>query len=147
MTFRMVLVHPQIPPNTGSIARTCAATQTPLHLVKPIGFDLSDKALRRAGIDYWPHVDLTVHENLAAFEAAKGPGRLLAFSPRGTVHFQQFSYQPGDWLVHGAELEGLPESVLQWADHLLYIPILAEGVRSLNLASAASVSLYEALRA
>ena len=147
MTFRMVLVHPQIPPNTGSIARTCAATQTPLHLVKPIGFDLSDKALRRAGIDYWPHVDLTVHENLAAFEAAKAPGRLLAFSPRGTVHFQQFSYQPGDWLVHGAELEGLPESVLRWADHLLYIPILAEGVRSLNLASAASVSLYEALRA
>ena len=144
--LRVVLCYPQIPPNTGCIARTCAATQTALHLVEPLGFDISDKSLKRAGIDYWSSVDISIHPSFDEFQSKRARGRLIAFSPRGTVPYQSFKYQPGDYLIHGAELEGLPDSILECADSVAYIPITSTSVRSLNLAVSASLSLYEALR-
>lgn len=148
MKVNVVLCYPLIPQNTGSIARTCAATNSPLHLVKPLGFELSDRAMKRAGLDYWPHVKVLVHSSFNEFlqYTGRSPGRLLAFSPRGTVHFQSFSYTDNDYLLHGSETEGLPCELLSLADSILYIPIRSEGVRSLNLAVSASLSAYEALR-
>jgi tRNA (cytidine/uridine-2'-O-)-methyltransferase len=144
----IVLVNPQIPPNTGNIARTCAATNTPLHLVGPLGFDLSDRALTRAGLDYWPQVDLTLHDNWDSFSAAQGQrqGRTVGFSTSGRCSYTTFSYRPDDWLLFGSETTGLPKSVLAACDETVYIPMDRSVVRSLNLSVSAAVALFEALR-
>jgi tRNA (cytidine/uridine-2'-O-)-methyltransferase len=146
--LQIVLIQPQIPPNTGNIARTCAATQTPLHLVGPLGFDLSDRYLKRAGLDYWPHVDLHCHEDIASYQQCKAQtkGRQVGFSTKGTVNYIKFQFQPHDWLLFGRETTGLPDSVLKACDATVYIPMSQAHVRSLNLSVSVALGLFEARR-
>jgi tRNA (cytidine/uridine-2'-O-)-methyltransferase len=151
---RVVLYQPQIPPNTGNVARTCAATGQELHLVEPLGFEISDRQLRRAGLDYWPWVPLHRHCDWRRFQEERRTrgGRLVALSAHGTSPYTGFGYAATDWLLFGRETDGLPPPVLAEADICLTIPMARSrhhpggGVRSLNLASAAAVVLFEALR-
>jgi tRNA (cytidine/uridine-2'-O-)-methyltransferase len=145
---RVVLVNPQIPPNTGNIARTCAATGTELHLVAPLGFELSDRYLKRAGLDYWPQVKLHYHGNVEEFinHCQQRGGRLLGFTVRGKDCYTKFSFKEGDWLLFGSETEGLPQSLLAACDNTLYIPIANPNIRSLNLSVSVGIGLFEALR-
>lgn len=147
--FHIVLVHPEIPPNTGNIIRLCANTGCALHLVKPLGFSLDDKQLRRAGLDYHEYASVKVHDSWAAFVAAQQPPppRLFALTTKGTRTVHDTAFQPGDWLVFGSETQGLPPDIRhsmapeQW----LRLPMRA-GQRSLNLSNAAAVTVYEAWR-
>jgi tRNA (cytidine/uridine-2'-O-)-methyltransferase len=144
--MHIVLVEPEIPPNTGSIARLCAATETPLHLVGRLGFEIDDRHLRRAGLDYWPHVPLTRHETWEACRAAL-PGRWLGFSARASRLYTELRFRRDDVLVFGGETRGLPPPVqAELAPELYRIPITSPHVRSLNLANAVSIVLYEGLR-
>ena len=144
--MHIVLVEPEIPPNTGSIARLCAATGTPLHLVGRLGFTIDDKHLRRAGLDYWPHVPLARHDDWAAFTAAV-PGRRLAFSARAERVYTDVRFTPDDVLIFGGETRGLPDAIrAELAPDVYRIPITSPHVRSLNLANAVAIVLYEALR-
>jgi tRNA (cytidine/uridine-2'-O-)-methyltransferase len=145
---RIVLIQPQIPPNTGNIARTCAATGTELHLVGPLGFEISDRQLKRAGLDYWPHVQLTVHEDLAAFTAHHESigGRWVAFTAGGLHSYVEFKYDDSDWLLFGCETSGLPKVVLERAQGTVVIPMNRDHVRSLNLSVSAALGLFEARR-
>lgn len=145
---QVVLVQPQIPPNTGNIARTCAATCTPLHLVGPLGFEISDRYLKRAGLDYWPYVDLHYHESLADFQQhqQQRSGRRLGFSTTGKYSYVKFEYQPDDWLLFGCETAGLPAEVLQDCDATIYIPMHQAHVRSLNLSVSVAIGLFEVRR-
>jgi len=142
-----VLVNPQIPPNTGNIARTCAATQSPLHLVGPLGFDISHKAVKRAGLDYWDYVEMHYYKTFEIFEEQVTPNsRWIGFSKRGAVRYTDFQFQENDWLLFGSETEGLPDSILQRCHVPVYIPMSTAHVRSLNLATAVAIGLYEARR-
>jgi tRNA (cytidine/uridine-2'-O-)-methyltransferase len=145
---RIVLVHPQIPPNTGNIARTCAATELELHLVAPLGFEISDRYLKRAGLDYWPHVKLTYHSSPEEFikTAKQRGGRFIGFSVRGKQNYLDCEYQDDDWLLFGSETQGLPPEVLQACDITSFITMKSEHVRSLNLSVSVSVVLFESLR-
>lgn len=150
---RLVLFQPEIPPNTGNVARSCAATCTELHLIEPLGFEISDRTLKRAGLDYWPWVDLHRHPDWQAFrqEQRSRGGRLLALSRNGSRPYTEISYRADDWLLFGRETSGLPPEVVADADGCLAIPMPGAvehggGVRSLNLATAAGVVLFEALR-
>jgi tRNA (cytidine/uridine-2'-O-)-methyltransferase len=143
--MRIVLYQPEIPPNTGNIARLCAATGTPLHLIEPLGFKIDDKHLKRAGLDYWPNVDLTVHPHWAAFEAAHPLARIVLTSARAGEALHRFRFQPGDAIVFGPETRGLPDFLYDL--HPLRVRIPVHGtVRSLNLSTSAGILLYEALR-
>jgi len=157
--FHIVLVRPEIPQNTGSIARLVAATRTRLHLVGPLGFSLEDRYLKRAGLDYWPLVDLRTYpgwDDFAAAETSAGHDaitsnkdvrRLKYFSARASKSYLEADYAPGDFLVFGSETKGLGEEFLRTRMERTYrIPIFEPGVRSLNLANAVSIVLYEALR-
>ena len=145
--FRVSLVEPEIPPNTGNIARLCAATGSPLHLVEPLGFKLTDAALKRAGLDYWESVTLIRHASYERFAAAVSPARLFFFSTQGEHPYTAARYEPGDVLVFGSESKGLPAELLASnARNVLTIPVRTECVRSLNLATAVGIVLYEALR-
>jgi tRNA (cytidine/uridine-2'-O-)-methyltransferase len=144
--LHVALVEPQIPPNTGNIARLCAATGASLHLVEPLGFSLDDADLKRAGLDYWDAVDLWVHADWRAFRDAVAPERCLYFSARAERSFWDAPYRDRVVLVFGNETAGLPERIREkHADRLYRIPTL-EAVRSLNLATAVGIVLYEALR-
>ncbi|NDJ20272.1 tRNA (uridine(34)/cytosine(34)/5-carboxymethylaminomethyluridine(34)-2'-O)-methyltransferase TrmL [Nostoc sp. B(2019)] len=145
---QVVLVNPQIPPNTGNIARTCAATGTELHLVGPLGFEISDRYLKRAGLDYWPYVKLHYHESLEAFKSIhqERGGRWLGFTVRGSFNYVSFEFQADDWLLFGSETTGLPPTVLSATDANLYIPMAQPGVRSLNLSVSVAIGLFEARR-
>lgn len=142
----VVLIEPEIPPNTGSIARLCAATDTELHLVGRLGFSLDDRYLRRAGLDYWPHVRLSVHASWSDFLSARRPARLLGFSAHGPDSYTRVAFRPDDALVFGGEARGLPEELRRALEPLWRIPMSGSAVRSLNLANAVSIVLYEALR-
>lgn len=147
MPFHIVLVEPEIPPNTGSIARLCGATGTILHLVGKLGFAIDDKHLKRAGLDYWQAVDVRRWPDLAELQAAFPGGRYWYTSKKAAKTYIQADYQPGDFLVFGKESLGLPEELLQHnAQQAIRIPIFSPIVRSLNLANAAGIILYEALR-
>lgn len=145
---QVVLVHPQIPQNTGNIARTCAATATELHLVAPLGFEITDRYLKRAGLDYWPYVKLHYHASMEVFttHAQQRGGRLLGFSTRGSCSYIEHQYQLDDWLLFGSETQGLPEEVLAACDQLLRIPMAEPQVRSLNLSVSVAIGLFEARR-
>lgn len=145
--FHVVLVQPEIPPNTGNIARLCLATGSTLHLIKPLGFSIDDKQLRRAGLDYWEHVTVRVWEDFEAFQADAGPeARFWFFTTKTQRAFWDVPYQPGDYLVFGRETKGLPESLLlAHPDRVVTIPMKAE-TRSLNLATSVGIGLFEALR-
>lgn len=145
--FHVVLVHPEIPQNTGSIARTCAATRTPLHLVEPLGFSLDDRYLKRAGLDYWPSVALQVHPDWAASQRALADRRAIYFSARSDRSYVDAGFQPGDQLVFGCETKGLPREITEGHSEAIFrIPIFSDSVRSLNLSNAVAIVLYEALR-
>lgn len=144
--MHVALVEPEIPPNTGSIARLCAATETPLHLIGRLGFAIDDKHLKRAGLDYWPWVDVTQHADWEQFRAAV-PGRRLGFSARAARPYTAIAFAPGDVLVFGCETRGLPPAIKdELVDDLYAIPIASPHVRSLNLATAVAIVLYEARR-
>jgi tRNA (cytidine/uridine-2'-O-)-methyltransferase len=152
---QVVLFEPQIPPNTGNVARTCAACGCALHLIEPLGFRIDDRHLRRAGLDYWPLVDLHPHRSWPDFQQLRGtrPGRLLAFSSHGRLPYHQFRFEPDDWLLFGRECDGLPAQQLRDADAVLTIPMARHasqggrpGVRSLNLSVAVGIALFEVLR-
>jgi tRNA (cytidine/uridine-2'-O-)-methyltransferase len=145
--LHVALWQPEIPPNTGNIARSCAATWTTLHLIGRLGFRLDDRYLRRAGCDYWVDVDVRYHKGLEEFEAALPDSRVLPFSAHGSLPYTAIEYKPGDCLLFGSESQGLPADVLRrYRQGPLYIPMPAGKVRSLNLATAAGIVLYEALR-
>jgi tRNA (cytidine/uridine-2'-O-)-methyltransferase len=145
--IRVALVEPEIPPNTGNIARLCAATRVPLHIVGATGFRLDDKAVRRAGLDYWPEVDLHRHRNLEGLYESLPETRFLYLSTKAGQNYAEWEFAAGDCLIFGRETRGLPEDVLRsnW-DRCLKIPMLNPQVRSLNLATAVGIVLYEALR-
>ncbi|WP_204106667.1 MULTISPECIES: tRNA (cytidine(34)-2'-O)-methyltransferase [Spirulina sp. CCY15215] len=145
---QIVLVQPQIPPNTGNIARTCAATETPLHLVAPLGFEISDRHLKRAGLDYWPYVDIHYHADIEQFEKVcfEAGGRTLGLSVRGDRSYTDFSFREDDWLLFGSETSGLSPQILDKCDATLYIPMTQKEVRSLNLANSVAIVLFEARR-
>jgi tRNA (cytidine/uridine-2'-O-)-methyltransferase len=151
---RVVLFQPEIPPNTGNVARTCAATGSELHLIDPLGFTIDDRHLRRAGLDYWPLVDWHRHADFEAFlaERQRRGGRLLAFSSQAERPYSRHGFRPEDWLLFGRESDGLPGAVLECCDERLTIPMPRDrrreggGVRSLNLSVAVGVVVFEALR-
>lgn len=148
MSLHIVLVEPEIPPNTGNIARSCAATGTVLHLVKPLGFSIEDKALKRAGLDYWPYVHLEVHENLEEFlRKYKGSPMYLA-TTKGLHRHTDVVYKDGDMLLFGKETAGLPKGLVEEKkDHTIRIPMVDDvHLRSLNLSNSVSIVLFEALR-
>jgi tRNA (cytidine/uridine-2'-O-)-methyltransferase len=147
--LHVVLVQPEIPPNTGSIARLCAATGTRLHLVKPLGFSLDDRYLKRAGLDYWPHVDLRVHETWEEFLADEQPGHRVCLSARAHVPYTAapLTGRAPLYLVFGGETRGLPDPIrAAHAESTYCIPIFSAHVRSLNLSNAVAIVVYEALR-
>ena len=145
--MHVVLYQPEIPPNTGSVARLCAATLTPLHLIEPLGFKIDDKHLKRAGLDYWPFVDLHVHKDWQQFLATVTPARLLYFTKKAEQSYTSICYTEGDFLVFGPETRGLPQEWLDAYEASSYrIPMFGAGVRSLNLSNAVSIVLYEGLR-
>ena len=145
--FSIALVEPEIPQNTGNIARLCAATRTLLHIVGVTGFRLDDRAVRRAGLDYWDEVSITRHRDLTQLRDSLSPARLLYFSTKAERSLWDYRFEPEDCLVFGPETRGLPEDVLRgnW-ERCLTIPMFNPRVRSLNLANAVAITLYEALR-
>ena len=145
--LHVALVEPEIPPNTGNIARLCAATLTPLHLVGKLGFRTDDKAVRRAGLDYWDQVDISYHLDLEALYRSLPEHRFLYFSTKAERSYTGERYMRGDCLVFGRETRGLPEDLLRanW-ERCLTIPMPNRSIRSLNLATSVGIVLYEALR-
>jgi tRNA (cytidine/uridine-2'-O-)-methyltransferase len=145
--YHVVLYQPEIPPNTGNIIRLCANCGAQLHLIRPLGFDMADKQLRRAGLDYHEFAQVQIHDDLAAFHQAVAPQRLFACSTRGQQHYTAPEFLPGDAFLFGPETRGLPDALLRQlpAEQLLRIPMLPEN-RSLNLANAVAIIVYEAWR-
>lgn len=146
MSFHIVLVEPEIPMNTGNVARTCAATGAYLHLIEPLGFSLEDRYLKRAGLDYWPSVKLQLHSSFEALLSSYPEGRFYCATTKAQHSYTDFSYQDGDFFVFGKETKGLPQSILQsYSDTLIRLP-MSDDVRSLNLSNSVAVILYEGLR-
>lgn len=148
MAIHIVLVEPEIPPNTGNIARSCAATGTVLHLVKPLGFSIDDKSLKRAGLDYWPYVKLRVHESLDEFmEEHKGRRMFLATTKGGSV-YTDVAFRDEDMILFGRETAGLPRDFIEaHKENAVRIPMSKDTrLRSLNLANSVNIILFEALR-
>jgi len=144
--FNVVLIEPEIPPNTGNIGRLCLATGSTLHLVKPLGFSIDDRELKRAGLDYWKEVDVRLWDSFEDLQRAQGPdARLFFLTTKSERAYHEVNFLPGDFLVFGRETKGLSEVLLeQNAGHLLTIPM--RGTRSLNLATAVAIVLFEAMR-
>ena len=151
MAIHIVMVNPEIPPNTGNIARTCAATNCVLHLVKPLGFDIDEKSVRRAGLDYWDKLTIKVYENLADFYAqneqnVKDGAQMYYASTKAKKVYSDVRYKDGDYLLFGKETKGIDEAVLKANyDRTVRIPMWGE-IRSLNLSNSVAILLYEALR-
>jgi tRNA (cytidine/uridine-2'-O-)-methyltransferase len=144
--LHIVLVEPQIPPNTGNVARLCAATGCALHLVEPLGFSIDDRALKRAGLDYWDALDVVLHSSLDTFLAHHAPAAFWLISTRGTQPYRGAPFRHGDALVFGKETAGLPAAALRaYPDRGLRIPMRAGAVRSINLSTAVGIVAYEAL--
>jgi len=145
--LHVVLVEPEIPPNTGNVARTCAATGSQLHLIEPLGFTITDAQLKRAGLDYWDSIQPQVHPSFEAFLSAVKPRRLHLLSTGASRSYLEARFEPGDALVFGSETRGLSDALLaRYPDQVAGIPLQAQHVRSLNLSSAAAIVIYEALR-
>ncbi len=148
MALHVVLVEPEIPPNTGNVARTCAATETVLHLVRPLGFSLDEKQLRRAGLDYWPFVSLEVHESLELFLKKYETKTKYLATTKGSRRYDQISYKDEDMILFGKETKGLPPWFIEKnKEYSLRIPLSEDTrLRSLNLSNAVNIILFEALR-
>ncbi|MBQ2985601.1 MAG: tRNA (cytidine(34)-2'-O)-methyltransferase [Clostridia bacterium] len=144
--FNIVLVNPEIPPNTGNISRTCAVTGTRLHLVRPFGFEISDRTLKRAGLDYWKDLDVCYYDSFEELEEAYPSGRFFLTSTHAKRSYAEVKYKDGDFIVFGRETAGLgPELLARREKDTIRIPMLPEQ-RSLNLSNSAAIVLYEALR-
>ncbi len=144
--FHIVLVEPEIPQNTGNISRTCAVTGASLHLIRPLGFSIDDKHLKRAGLDYWHSLDLHVYDRLSDLYAAYPQGRFHYASTHAVHNYAEAQYRAGDFLVFGKETSGLPKKLLfEHSDECIRIPMRAQQ-RSLNLSNSVAIVLYEALR-
>ena len=144
--FNIVLVEPEIPQNAGNIARTCAATGTHLHMIRPLGFEVSDKYLKRAGLDYWHLVDISYYDSFQELQEKYPNSRFFYFTTKGRHRHSDVKFQDGDFLVFGKETKGLPEELLmQHENECLRIPMFSEA-RSLNLGNSVAIALYEALR-
>ena len=145
--LHVVLHHPEIPPNTGNVIRLCANTGARLHLIRPLGFELDDAKLRRAGLDYHEYADIAVHDSLEAFAAAVHPARTFVVTTRGTARYDEVAYAPDDALVFGSESVGLPDDVIDAAapDRRIVLPMRPHN-RSLNLSNAVAVVVFEAWR-
>lgn len=144
--FNIVLVEPEIPQNTGNIARTCAATGCHLHLVKPLGFDVDDKHLKRAGLDYWKDVNIFYYENIGELFAEFPSSRFFYFTTKGRKRYCDGQFEEGDFFVFGKETKGLPEELLKAnGEYCLRIPMVGD-TRSLNLSNSVAVAVYEGLR-
>ncbi len=147
--FNIVLVHPEIPPNTGNIIRLCANTGCALHLIRPLGFSLEDKHMKRAGLDYHEYATVKVHDSFEDFLHSENPDRtrLFAMTTKGASVFSTFRFLPGDWLVFGSEGSGLPEDIraLFPSDQRIRLPMLPNN-RSLNLSNSVAVTVFEAWR-
>jgi len=145
--FNVVLVEPEIPPNTGTTARLCGATDTILHLVKPLGFSTDDKHLKRAGLDYWEYIKIVYWESFDDFLTRQDEKKLYFFTKKTGKPYTEAEFKPGDFLIFGRETKGLPEEVIRlYKDRCYTIPMSNPKIRSLNLANAAGIVLYEALR-
>lgn len=148
MALHIVLVEPEIPPNTGNIARSCAATGSVLHLVKPLGFSIDDKSVRRAGLDYWPYVKLELHESLDDFMKKYGDRKMYLATTKGGTIYTAIQFEDEDMILFGKETAGLPRELINARkSQAIRIPMAAETVlRSLNLANSVNIMLFEALR-
>lgn len=143
--MNIVLFEPEIPQNTGNIVRTCAVTGSRLHLIEPLGFDISEKAVKRAGLDYWHFVDISVYKNIEEF-FAKNTGTVYYASTKASKRYDEVAYKTNDYIMFGPETRGLPEELLHANyDNSVRIPMIAE-TRSLNLSNSVAIVLYEALR-
>lgn len=147
MAINIVLHEPEIPHNTGAIARTCVLTNSRLHLIKPFGFDLSDKYLKRAGLDYWKYLDLTIYENLDDFFEKNKDANFYLATTKTKNNYSDVKFKDGDYIFFGKETAGLPEDLInKYSDRAIRIPMIKDLKRSLNLANSCTVILYEALR-
>ena len=148
MAIHIVLIEPEIPPNTGNIARTCAATGCTLHLVRPLGFSLDEKSLRRAGLDYWPYVKIEVHDSLGSFLEQYADQRMWLATTKGNRLFTEVEYRDEDMLLFGRETAGLPRDLIDAnRDRTIRIPMSRDTrLRSFNLSNSASIVAFEALR-
>lgn len=148
MAINIVLYQPEIPPNTGNIARSCAITGSKLHLIKPLGFSIEDKHLKRAGLDYWDYLELEVHENEEAFFSKYGQEQLYFATTKGVKYYDELEFSDNCFIIFGKETSGLPAYIHEkYADQRFKIPMKSEEhLRSLNLSNAAAIVLYEALR-
>ena len=147
MGFNIVLVEPEIPTNTGNIGRLSLASGSALHLVKPFGFELNDKRLKRAGLDYWKHISLNIYENIEDFYLKNKEANMVYFSSSATKNYTSINFQDNMFFLFGKESEGLSKEIISNnLDNLYKVPIYTKHVRSLNLANAVSVVIYEALR-
>jgi len=144
--MNVVLVEPEIPPNTGNVARTCVMTSTKLHLVEPLGFSLSEREVRRSGLDYWRYLDLQVYRDYNSLLKSCPGARFICFSTRGSLYYHEIEYARDDYLVFGSETRGLPPDILNQAEFLARIPMTDQIPRSLNLGNSVTLVLYEALR-
>ncbi len=146
MAFHIVLVEPEIPANTGNISRTCAATGTYLHLVRPLGFQTDDRTLKRAGLDYWHSVKLEYHDSFAEVKEKYADSRFFFATTKAAKRYTDFTFQDGDFFVFGKETKGLPTDILSaHSDACMRMP-MSDAVRSLNLSNSAAIVLYEGLR-
>ncbi len=144
--FNIVLWEPEIPPNTGNVARTCAVTGSKLHLIEPLGFSLDEKNLKRAGLDYWNNLDITIYANYEEFLSTFNGNNIYFTSTKCTRPYTEIAYQPGDFLVFGPETRGIPEDILKkYANQCIKIP-MRPGLRSLNLSNSVAIVVYEAWR-
>lgn len=147
--FNVVLVHPEIPPNTGNVIRLCANTGAALHLIRPLGFSLEDKHMKRAGLDYWEYATLRIHDSFDAFLASEKPDpeRMFAMTTKGSSIFSELAFRPGDWFVFGSEGSGLPDSIRNrfGPGNRIRLPMRPDN-RSLNLSNAVAVTVFEAWR-
>lgn len=143
--MHIVLFEPEIPSNTGNISRTCAVTGMTLHLIKPLGFSLADRYLKRAGLDYWDKLDLRIHENFEDFLSKQPDARMFMFSTHAEKNYTEIAYQNDDYLVFGPETRGLPPKIRDCYGTAVRIP-MGKDIRSLNLSNSVAIGAYEALR-
>lgn len=147
MNLNIVLFQPEIPQNTGNIARTCVLTDSTLHLIKPLSFDLSEKSVRRAGLDYWKDLKLEVHESWEEFDKKYGQNRIFFSTTKGKKYYDEVEFKDGDFIVFGRESSGLPDYVRDSRpEGCIRVPMLQTSARSLNLSNTVSIITYEALR-
>lgn len=145
LNFNIVLYEPEIPQNTGNIARTCVLTDSKLHLIKPLGFELDEKHLKRAGLDYWKYLDLEVHESYEDFMKKYGDQKIYLASTHGSEYYDEVHFKQGDFIMFGRESSGVPENVHN-AHENIRVPMIKSSDRSLNLSNTVAIAIYEGLR-